>query len=175
MSSPAAVFLANAASRLAALDGALEHASTPPDVAWTLCEYAGDELALADAIVYLLDPAACSLTQHAAWGPKRAASRVLESRITLAVGQGIVGRCAQLRLPQHTSDARLDARYVADDQFNLSELAVPILIDDTLYGVLDSEHPDAGYYTLEHEHALAAIAERGARRLALLMEADPGR
>ena len=38
----------------------------------------------------------------------------------------------------------------------------------TLYGVLDSEHPEAGYYSLEHEHAMYAIAERGARRLQAL-------
>lgn len=161
----AADFLADAAARLGTLGAALEVAASPCDVAWTLCEFAGRELDLADAIVYLADPDGRTLTQQAAWGPKRAASRVLESRITLALGQGIVGRCAQLRLPQRTGDARADARYVADDQFNLSELAVPIALDDALFGVLDSEHPDADYYTLDHEHALAAIAERGARRL----------
>ena len=171
MPSPAAAFLSDAIARLAALDAALGQASTPADVAWSVCEYAGRELDLADAIVYLLDPGARTLTQHAPWGPKRAASRVLESRITLALGQGIVGRCAQLRLPQRTGDARLDARYVADDQFNLSELAVPIVLDGALFGVLDSEHPEADYYTLEHEHALAAIAERGARRLSAFANA----
>lgn len=173
MSDAVSRFLADAGSRLAALDARLEPARDPPEVAWTLCEYAGGELELADAIVYLLDPGARTLTQHAAWGPKRAASRVLESRITLALGQGIVGRCARLRLPQRTGDARLDDRYVVDDQFNLSELAVPILLDGTLFGVLDSEHPDAGYYALEHEHALSAIAERGARRLARLTRSAP--
>jgi len=49
---------------------------------------------------------------------------------------------------------------------------VPIQSGDTLFGVLDSEHPDADRYTLEHEHALQAIAERGARRLQQL--ARPG-
>ena len=173
MSSPAAAFLANAATRLTALDQVLARALAPAEVAWTLCEYVGAELVLADAIVYLLDPGGRALTQHAAWGPKRAANRMLESRITLAFGQGIVGRCAQLRLPQRTGDARLDTRYVADDQFNLSELAVPIVLDGTLFGVLDSEHPDPDYYALEHEHALAAIAERGARRLQTLARDCP--
>ena len=171
MSGAASDFLANAPARLAALGDALARAASPAEVAWTLCGCAGKELYLVDAIVYLLDPGGHTLTQQAAWGPKRAASRVLESRITLTLGQGIVGRCAQLRLPQRTADARDDARYVADDQFNLSELAVPILFGDTLYGVLDSEHPEAGYYTLEHEHALAAIAERGALRLQALARA----
>lgn len=170
MSDAIARFLADAGLRLATLDARLGRAGGAADVAWTLCEFAGTELDLVDAVVYLLDPGAQALTQHAAWGPKRAASRVLESRITLSLGQGIVGRCAQLRLPQRTDDARLDARYVVDDQFNLSELAMPVLLDGTLFGVLDSEHPDADYYTLEHEHALAAIAERGARRLQALSQ-----
>lgn len=167
----AASFLANAHARLAALDESLARAATPADVAWTLCGFAGKELELVDAIVYLSDPDGCTLTQHAAWGPKRAASRMLESRITLALGQGIVGRCARLRLPQRTGDARFDPRYVPDDQSNLSELAVPILCRDVLFGVLDSEHPEADHYSLDHEHALQAIADRGARRLRVLAPA----
>lgn len=171
MSAIATVFLANAARRLAPLDQALALAQSPNEVAWTLCRFTGKELDLVDVIVYLCDPGGASLTQQAAWGPKRAASRVLESRLTLALGQGIVGRCAQARLPQRTGDARCDPRYVADDQSNLSELAVPILCSDTLYGVLDSEHPETDHYTLAHEHALQAIAERGARRLQALTQA----
>lgn len=169
----ATAFLANAASRLGPLDTALELAQSPNEVAWTLCRFTGKELQLVDVIVYLCDPGGRTLTQQAAWGPKRAASRVLESRLTLALGQGIVGRCAQARLPQRTGDARSDARYVPDDQSNLSELAVPILRGDSLFGVLDSEHPEGDHYTLVHEHALQAIAERGARRLQALAQAQP--
>lgn len=166
----AAAFLANAHARLALLDEALGRTTISAEVAWTLCGFAGKELELVDAIVYLCDPGGDTLTQQAAWGPKRAASRMLESRITLAFGQGIVGRCARLRLPQRTGDARFDPRYVPDDQSNLSELAVPILSGDLLHGVLDSEHPEADHYTLEHEHALQAIAHRGARRLRQLTQ-----
>ncbi|MGJ4730959.1 GAF domain-containing protein [Luteimonas sp. SDU101] len=169
----ATAFLTNAASRLAPLDEALALAQSPNDVAWTLCRFSGKELQLVDVIVYLCDPGGRSLTQQAAWGPKRAASRVLESRLTLALGQGIVGRCALARLPQRTGDARFDARYVPDDQSNLSELAVPIEHGGILFGVLDSEHPEGDHYTLAHEHALQAIAERGARRLHALAKAAP--
>ncbi len=165
MASPTAAFLADAFARLARLNEELAGAGTPQEVAWVLAEFSGRELELADCVVYLLDPGGATLTQQAAWGPKRAAERVLESRLTLAMDQGIVGRCARLRLPQRTADARLDRRYVIDDQFNLSELAVPILADDTLYGVLDSEHPLADQYDLDAEHAFLAIAERGALRL----------
>lgn len=165
MSLAAAAFLAEAQARLAGLSSELLLAASPQCVAWTLCEFCGRELGLADCVVYLLDEGGRSMTQQAAWGPKQAAHHVLESRIQLAIGVGIVGRCAQLRLPQRSVDARLDERYVADDQPNLSELAVPIMADNVLYGVLDSEHPQADYYRLAHEHAMAAIAERGALRL----------
>ncbi|WP_149196549.1 GAF domain-containing protein [Luteimonas suaedae] len=169
-----ATFLAQADRRMARLVDLLDRADLPVEVAWTLCEFAGKELELMDCVVYLLDRDGSTLLQQAAWGPKRAADRVLESRIRLNLGQGIVGRCAQLQLPQRTADARRDCRYVVDDQFNLSELAVPICIDGALFGVLDSEHPDAGYYHLAHEHALYAIAERGAIRLrALAQSQDP--
>ncbi|MDH5824534.1 GAF domain-containing protein [Luteimonas sp. RD2P54] len=164
-SSTADHFLRQAGPRLAALVEELGRCARAVDVAWTLCEFAGPALGLVDCVTYLLDSDGRTLTQRAAWGPKRAADRVLESRIQLGLGQGIVGRCAQLRLPQRTADARLDCRYVVDDQFNLSELAVPICLGDTLFGVLDSEHPEADHYALAHEHALYAIAERGARRL----------
>src|SRR5690606_14461612 len=75
----AATFLANAHARLVLLDEALARAAEPADVAWTLCGFAGKELELVDAIVYLCDAGGRTLTQQAAWGPKRAASRVLES------------------------------------------------------------------------------------------------
>lgn len=165
MASPSNAFLEQAPQRLARLTRELACAGTRQDVAWTLCEFSGRELDLADCVVYLVDPGGTSLTQQAAWGPKRAAHHMLESRLRLAMGQGIVGRCAQRRLPQRTGNARTDPRYVVDDQFNLSELAVPILADGELLGVLDSEHPRADYYGLEDEHVFLAIAERGALRL----------
>jgi GAF domain-containing protein len=174
MAASTAAFLAEARTRLARLSEALAAAAAPQDVAWTLCEFSGRELGLADCVVYLLDPGGATLTQQAAWGPKRAADRVLESRLTLAMDQGIVGRCARLRLPQRTPNARTDPRYVVDDQFNLSELAVPILADEILYGVLDSEHPDANYYDLDDEHVFLAIAERGALRLQRLLADTQG-
>ena len=96
-------------------------------------------------MVYLPD-GPDSLVQQAAWGPKRAAEQVLESRIRLAVGRGVVGDCARQRTAQRVDDTRRDTRYVADDQVNLSELAVPLLHQDRLLGVLDSEHPAPGFY-----------------------------
>lgn len=146
------------------LDAELTSATTPREVAWTLCEFAGRELDLADCVVYLPDNDG-SLVQQAAWGPKRVADHVLESRIRLAIGQGVVGDSARQLQPQRVDDTRRDPRYVLDAENNLSELAVPIHHDGTLLGVLDSEHPEQGFYDDRHEQALVAIAAHGAARL----------
>jgi putative methionine-R-sulfoxide reductase with GAF domain len=160
-------FLERADQRLTTLDERLAQAASAREVAWAVCEFAGRELELADCVVYLPD-GADSLLQQAAWGPKRAADQVLESRIRLAAGRGVVGDCARQQATQRVADTRNDARYVADDQVNLSELAVPLLHDGRVMGVLDSEHPDAGFYDARHEQALRAIADRAAARLVQL-------
>lgn len=165
-------FLAESEARLAKLDAELARVESAPCVAWTLCEFSGRELDLVDCVAYLLE-SDTTLVQQAAWGPKRAADHVLESRIHLAVGRGVVGACAQSRQPQRVDDTRKDPRYVVDDQNNLSELAVPLLDGDTLFGVLDSEHPQSGYYDARHQQALQAIAARGARRLRELRDPTP--
>lgn len=163
----AALFLARAEVRLASLAAALAEAATPRAVAWTLCEFAGRELTLVDVVVYLRDNDG-SLVQQAAWGPKRAADHVLESRIRLVIGQGVVGSCAKHLKPQRVADTRRDPRYVVDDQTNLSELAVPIVRDGMLFGVLDSEHPQVDYFDDRHERAMAMFAECAAARLQAL-------
>lgn len=162
--SAAEAFLEQRERRLARLDHTLAAAATPHDAAWNLCEFAGRELGLDDCVVYLVE-ADGKLGQQAAWGPKRAAEHMLESRLRLAHGQGVVGDCARLLRPQRIDDVRGDPRYVADDQPNLSELAVQIHADGVLYGVLDSEHPAAGFYSDMHTRAFEAIAARGAARM----------
>lgn len=164
MDDPVARFLPQAERLLGELETDLATATTPREVAWRLCEFAGRELDLADCVVYLSDGDG-GLVQQAAWGPKRVARQVLESRIRLDVGQGVVGDSARQLQPQRVDDTRHDPRYILDAENNLSELAVPIHHDDTLLGVLDSEHPDPGFYDARHEQAFVAIAARGAARL----------
>lgn len=157
-------FLTRSNDLLARLDGQLDLAATPNEVAWALCEFAGRELNLADCVVYLPEGQE-GLLQAAAWGPKRGASRVLESRIRLSYGKGVVGDCARQMRTQRVDDTRRDARYVVGDSVNLSELTVPIHHDEVLLGVLDSEHPDTAFYDQRYEEAFEAIAEHGAARL----------
>ena len=157
-------FLSQFDALLRRLDGQLDLAASMHEAAWALCEFTGRELNLADCVVYMPD-GTDGLIQIAAWGPKRIAQNMLESRIRLNFGKGIVGDCARRVRTQRTDDTRRDPRYLVDAELNLSELAVPIHHEEILLGVLDSEHPDVGFYDARYEQVFEAIAERGAARL----------
>lgn len=149
---------------LARLDEQLQQASSAHDAAWILCEYTGRELNLADCVVYL--PANDgALMQVAAWGSLRGAECVPESRKRLPLGAGIVGACARQLSLLRVDDTRNDARYVQDGHPGLSELAAPIVQDDILLGVLDSESREAGFYDARYEAAFACIVECAAAHL----------
>jgi putative methionine-R-sulfoxide reductase with GAF domain len=157
-------FLERREALLARLHEQLQEAATAHDAAWILCEYTGRELNLGDCVVYL--PTSDDiLIQTAAWGPKRGAERMLESRLRLPVGRGIVGECALLLLTQRVDDTHEDPRYVRDDQPGFSELSVPIAREGTLLGVLDSEAAETGFYDTRYQHAFEAITHCGATHL----------
>jgi len=148
----------------------LRKAGNARSAAWAIASEAIAALALEDCIVYLLDASGDTLTQVAAYGPKLKAPNVIEHAITLRVGQGVVGDSALRRETVRIDDTRLDERYVVDDDARLSELAVPLLHDGQLLGVLDSEHSQLGFYSDRHVHVMQRMAALLAARLALLLD-----
>lgn len=165
-------FLADLSELRAQLDDRLVDCTTAEEVAWTLCEFAGRELALDDCVVYLALDQGRALAQRAAWGVKRVAARVLDAPIRLNLAQGVVGTCALVGAPQLIADTRLDARYVRDDAKRLSELAVPMRAGDVVLGVIDTEHARPDAFDSRHVRALLAIAEAGVARM-LSLENKP--
>ena len=165
---PIALFLECLPRVAAVFEGQLAQCTSPLEVAWAVCDYAGRALHLDDCVVYLTDAGGTTVSQCAAWGGKRVARQVLENRIVLRFGEGIVGTCALTGAPQVVPDTRLDPRYVRDDAMRLSELAVPIVFQGRLLGVIDTEHAQADHYRSAHIRALAEIGARAAARLAVL-------
>lgn len=162
---------------LARLHRGLLEARSLWQACWAITQEAISLLDLQDCVVYLLEPDGETLCQMAAWGPKMAAPGLLESQIRLRLGEGIVGDCALRQQTQWVPDVRLDPRYITDDAHRGSELAVPILHEERLIGVLDSEHPDPHYYTRDHAHAfhqIAALAADHLVRLRVQTELRPG-
>ncbi|MBK8286324.1 MAG: GAF domain-containing protein [Ahniella sp.] len=145
--------------------GLLRKAQSPREAAWAVTSQAIAALGLEDCVVYLSNPDGLTLTQVAVFGPKLKAVGMIENSITLRFGHGIVGHAAEQKTVIRVDDTRLDPRYVLDDNHRLSEIAVPVLDENRVLGVLDSEHSDAGFYTEHHEQVLRQMAELLAARL----------
>lgn len=144
----------------------LTHFDDLDDILWDVANGAVAHLGLEDCVIYLVDDDRTHLVQRAAYGPKNPRGREILAPIRIPMGKGIVGTVAVTGKPERLEDVRVDARYITDDQARLSELAVPIVVRDTIIGVIDSEHSQVGFFTPEHEQLFATIASVTAGRVA---------
>lgn len=83
----------------------------------------------------------------------------------IPVGKGIVGSVAKSFKPEIIKDTRNDNRYLVDDISRKSEIAVPIIVDGKLIGVIDSEHSRAGFFTKRHLDILQKITDTCTKKL----------
>ncbi|HSR38608.1 MAG TPA: histidine kinase, partial [Phnomibacter sp.] len=139
---------------------------------WHLARNCISRMQLEDCVIYLLDEERNVLYQQAAWGPKMGETDTINDPIEIPVGKGVVGYAAAHAQPVMVPDTRLDERYLVDDQQRLSELAVPILADGNVLGVIDSEHSRKGFFTNKHVAILTTIASVLGSKLASLRAAQ---
>ncbi|MDH3689561.1 MAG: EAL domain-containing protein [Gammaproteobacteria bacterium] len=143
--------------------------SSMDDILWMVAKSAIANLGFEDCVIYLLDDNGKDLIQRAAHGPKNPVGQEILDPIKIPVGQGIVGAVAASGVGEIVRDARQDERYIADDEFRLSEIAVPIVHEDRVIGVIDSEHTEANFYTEEHLEILTTIASMASTKIASAM------
>ena len=136
------------------------------ELLWLVARNTIARLGFEDCVIYLLDEERQVLVQRAAFGPKSPEGETIVNPIEIAVGDGIVGTVARTRQPERVHDVRDDPRYIVDDQARRSELAVPIVHEERVIGVIDSEHSQPGFYTDEHCAMLIIIASMASSRLA---------
>jgi phosphoserine phosphatase RsbU/P len=82
----------------------------------------------------------------------------LASRLRIRPGQGIVGAAAQTREPVFVPDVAKDPRYVSIFPGVVAELAIPLVNQDRLVGVLNVEGPDAEAFSPHARTALQVLA-----------------
>jgi sigma-B regulation protein RsbU (phosphoserine phosphatase) len=104
--------------------------------------------------ILLLDPTGEKL-QH------RFAQR-FEERLHLKhdipLGRGVVGYAAQMKQAVLVPDVGKSERYIATNPETRSELAVPLIYQEKVIGVLDLEHTRRGYFTEDHKRTLITLA-----------------
>jgi len=131
---------------------------TVDDVLWDVAKNLIGQLGFVDCMFYLWNDDKTKMLQKAGFGPKDTAEEISKQSFTVLPGQGVVGYVIQTKNPVLINDTSIDSRYRPDDITRLSEITVPIIYNDELLGVLDSEHNEKNFFTLQHLQILSTIA-----------------
>jgi Putative regulator of cell autolysis len=128
------------------------------DILWDLAKNCIAKLGFVDCVIYILDHDSEILVQKAAYGPKSPKDKTLFNHLEIALGSGITGVVAQTGVAEIISNTAEDPRYIMDDDNRLSEICVPIAHENIVYGVIDCEHPEVGFFSPHHLKMLTAVA-----------------
>lgn len=132
--------------------------NTVDEILWDVAKNCIARLGFVDCVIYLLNDEQTALIQKAAYGNKNPEDYSILDPLVIPLGEGIVGSVARTGKPEIIPDTTHDPRYVVDDEVRLSELAVPLLLQNKVIGVIDSEHPEKGFFKEHHLEALQTIA-----------------
>jgi signal transduction histidine kinase/putative methionine-R-sulfoxide reductase with GAF domain/ActR/RegA family two-component response regulator len=136
------------------------------DILWDIASNLIRKLNFVDCVIYILDPERQVLVQKAAYGTKNIDNVQVADPIEIIPGQGIVGFVAVSGKPEIIDDCSMDPRYIIDDAKRLSEICLPIIYENKVIGVIDSEHTDKNFYTAWHLEVLESIAAISATKIA---------
>ena len=128
------------------------------DLLWYVAESVVGQLGFVDCVIYRLNEAKDTLYQAAAIGDKTPERRQIINALRIPVGEGITGSVAETKRPELIQDTRKNDRYIHDLMSPGSEACVPILHGDEVLGVLDSEHPEPGWFDEKDVETLTSIA-----------------
>lgn len=135
------------------------------EIAWEITKNTIGLLGFEDCVIYLVDKDKKALNQIAAYGEKISSDDEIINRISIPLGEGIVGTVAKTGKPEIIADTSKDKRYIIDDKIRLSEISVPIIANDEIIGVIDSEHTSKNFFTEDHLKTLQTIASLAATQL----------
>jgi len=76
------------------------------------------------------------------------------------INVGILGRAVRTRLPQRVADVTKDEDYLEAYSEIQSELVIPIIAENKIFGVINAESPVIGYFTEKDEKLLTTLANQ---------------
>lgn len=135
------------------------------EICWDIARNCTSQLRFEDCSVFLWDKEKHKLVQKAAHGATGDEIELVNP-LEIELGKGIVGLSGAIKKTVIIPDTSREKRYIPADKRKLSEIAVPILHDGKLIGVLDSEHTTRNFFTEEHARALVTIASINANKIA---------
>ena len=82
----------------------------------------------------------------------------MQGKLHFTATEGLVGAAATSRQPVLVPDVTADPRYLMVNPETRSELALPMIANNRVIGVLDLESPQPNYFTEEHVQTLSILA-----------------
>jgi len=98
------------------------------------------------------------IIQVAATNQKLDSENNIKNALQINLGEGIVGKVAQSKKGIIVNNTSKHKDYIVDDQIRLSEITVPILLDNELIAIIDAEHPDKNFFKKTHLEFLSQIS-----------------
>ena len=128
------------------------------EVFWDITENCISKLQLEDCVIYWIDKNKGILIQKAAHGNKNHMGQNILNPMKIPLGEGIVGSVAITGIPEIISDVSKDARYIEDTTPGLSELTVPIFLNNQIVGIIDSENSKKDFFNKGHLEIFKLLA-----------------
>jgi ligand-binding sensor domain-containing protein/putative methionine-R-sulfoxide reductase with GAF domain len=128
------------------------------DVLWDTAKNLIGKIGFVDCMIYLWNDDKTKMVQRAGFGPKGSIEEIKKQIFDVMPGQGVVGYVMQTKEPVLIPDTTKDSRYRPDEMVRLSEITVPVIYNDELIGIIDSEHPEKNYFTHQHLQIMSTIA-----------------
>ncbi|SDD81715.1 Two component regulator propeller [Dyadobacter soli] len=136
------------------------------EICWDIARNCTSQLHFEDCTVFLWDESKQKLVQKAAHSSVNNSESEIVDPLEIELGKGIVGIAGSCKKTIIVPDTTVDKDYVRHDASKLSEIAVPILHEGKLIGVLDSEHSKKDFFTNDQVHTLVTIASINANKIA---------
>ncbi len=136
----------------------IEGIRSESELLWDLVHNCISILGLEDAVVYVFDSSGKKLEQKAAFGQKNPKEKEILNPIKIPIGEGVTGKVAENGIPIIIKDNSKNPDYIRDVKFMKSEIAVPLMLEGKVIGVLDSENSQANYFSQQHLQIFLAIA-----------------
>jgi len=84
-----------------------------------------------------------------------------QGKMRVMANEGIVGTAVFTSQPVRVPDVTQDSRYIMVNPETRSELAIPLIYQGKVVGVLDLESPQTNYFTEDHVQTLMILASGG--------------
>lgn len=148
---------------LSTLKSSLLRTFTINDLLWSITDDVLSKLYLEDALILMKNKDV--LQSKAAYGSRRKAHRRMDSLLQIKIGKGVVGSVAKSGRAEIVNDTSLDSRYFKEHFDAGSEIAVPIILNDEVIGVINCESSYKNFFRPIHMEILSDVANVAAERI----------